>query len=99
MSLSSSTVEPAEQVLQWAEDLRAQNLWIQPVQFFNFDANSSYKDCAEAALFSLLAEVYSHSLCFDKKVSIQETLQTLDICRNPQIQDLYYMWIGLYFKS
>ncbi|KAI1288065.1 hypothetical protein F5Y03DRAFT_401842 [Xylaria venustula] len=87
-----SAIEAAEQVLQCTEDFIEQNFWDGPVQFFSFDADNGYKDSAEAALHSILANHCSRS---EERFVAQEALKYLDICHSAQIQDLYYTWLSL----
>lgn len=93
--LGYSAVEIAEQALQWTKNFIEQNPWDSPTEFFSFDANNGYRDSADAALYSLLAELYSHSPRPEEKEATQETLKYLEICHSTQIQDLYSIWVGL----
>ncbi|KAI1125163.1 hypothetical protein F5Y10DRAFT_284498 [Nemania abortiva] len=90
-----SAVETAEQIYLWACDLFEQNIWDFSYNFFSFDANSGYRDSAEAALYTILTQLYGLYPRLEEKEITHETLKYLDICRSTQIQDLYSIWIGL----
>ncbi|TGJ87163.1 hypothetical protein E0Z10_g1616 [Xylaria hypoxylon] len=90
-----SAVETAEQVFQWTEDLIEQSLLDGPRELFSFDADNGHSDSAEAALYSLLAELYSHFPRPEEKEFAQEALKFFDICHSTQVQDLYFLYVGL----
>ncbi|KAI1109568.1 hypothetical protein F5Y14DRAFT_23861 [Nemania sp. NC0429] len=90
-------VETAEHIFRWRRDLSEQKLWTGLCEFFSFDPNNGHRDSAEAALYSFLAQLYSHRFHLEneKEEHTQEIIKYLDICHNTQIQDLYFTWISI----